>query len=395
MRGSLIKVTNLSPDTVATFKKNEFRWRLILSLGRDPATGKWKQKWVTFHGTKTKAEAKLRELVHQIDNGEFVEPSKLSVGEYLEKEWLPKVKAKCSARTYRSYRNIVETHISKSTLGRIPLQQVRPSDVEHYHNTKSAALSGATLRVHHCVLTSALKLAKRDKRVRENAAREAGMPGRKREQRELRAWNEDEARKVLVAAKTRSTQTALFFAVALDSGARKGELQGLKWSDLDLTSGEMKIERQLLKGGPEPEFGPTKTGQMRSVHLGDHTVALLREHKREQAELKMANRLHYQDHGLVFGQTYEHQGQLGTPLPLATIDRMLAKLIEETGVRTISVHGLRHTCATLLLAAGVQPHVVQQRLGHTDISTTLGIYAHVLPSQQADAAAKLGTMLHG
>jgi integrase len=394
MRGSLVKA-KLSAATMATFKKNEFRWRLIISLGRDPTTGKWRQKWVTFHGTKTKAQEKLRELTHQVDNGEFVEPSKLTVGEFLEKEWLPKVKVKRSARTYRSYRNVVETHISKSVLGRIPLQRLTPSDVEHYHNTNSTKLSGATLRVHHCVLTSALNLAKRDKRVRENAAHEAGMPGQKRVQRELRAWDKHETQKVLTAAKTCSAQTAAFFATALDSGARKGELQGLKWTDVDLTTGEMKIERQLLKGGPEPEFGPTKTRKARTLTLSEPTVALLKEHKREQAELKMANRLHYQDHGLVFAQTYEHQGQLGTPLPAMTIDRMLERLVKDTGVRRITVHGLRHTSATLLLAAGEQAHVVQRRLGHESISTTLDIYASVLPSQQQGAAARLGSMLYG
>jgi integrase len=375
---------------------------MILSLGRNPMTGKWRQKWVTFHGTKTQAQAKLRELVGQVDKGEFIEPSKLTVGEYLEKTWLPEVKRHVRARSYTSYRNVVETHILKSSLARIPLQQLKASDVRHYRNTKleePTALSRATLRVHNSVLVQALDTAVEDGCVRHNVAlmrRKKGSSGRKPDRRRPKAWDQHEAQKVLAVAKTLGAQTAAFFAIALDSGARKGELQGLKWTDLDLTAGTMLIERQLLKAGPEPEFGPLKTDQVRtSLQLGEQTVVLLKEHKREQAELKMANRLHYQDHGLVFAQTYEHQGQLGTPLPVATIARMLDRLIEETGVSRITVHGLRHTCATLLLAAGEQVHVVAQRLGHTQPTTTLLIYAHALPSQQKGAAAKLGTMLHG
>src|SRR5262245_30649582 len=120
MRGCLQKA-KLSAKTMQSFKKGEFRWRIILSLGRDPVTKKWRQRWVKVHGTKTKAEAKLRELTGQVDRGEFVEPSKLTVGQYLEGEWLPKVKAKHCARTYEVYRNAVQSHILKSDIAKIPL----------------------------------------------------------------------------------------------------------------------------------------------------------------------------------------------------------------------------------------------------------------------------------
>jgi integrase len=169
---------------------------------------------------------------------------------------------------------------------------------------------------------------------------------------------------------------------------------------LDLASGALRIERQLLTGGAkQPVFGPTKTRKPRTLDLSGETLALLREHKREQSELKLANRLQYNDHGLVFAQAWEHHGSrhsaLGAPLADNTILRIVEGLIRETRVRRITVHGLRHTSATLLLQAGVQPHVVQQRLGHSGIGTTLNLYAHVLPAMQADAAARRGALLHG
>jgi integrase len=122
---------------------------------------------------------------------------------------------------------------------------------------------------------------------------------------------------------------------------------------------------------------------------------VLKEHKREQAELKLANRLHYSDHGLVFAQTFEHEGKLGTPLTVATIAWTLEKLIRSTKVRRISVHGLRHTSATLALASGVPSKVVRQRLRHSTIGTTLDLYAHPLESQHQDAASRIGATLYG
>jgi integrase len=131
------------------------------------------------------------------------------------------------------------------------------------------------------------------------------------------------------------------------------------------------------------------------LSLSEKTITALKDHKREQAELKLANRLDYSDHGLVFAQTFEHEGKLGTPLTVSMIWWMLEKLIRSTKVRKISVHSLRHTSATLALASGVPSHVVQQRLGHSTISTTINLYAHPLASQHQDAATRIGATLYG
>lgn len=114
----------------------------------------------------------------------------------------------------------------------------------------------------------------------------------------------------------------------------------------------------------------------------------------------MRNRTAYHDFGLVFAKEREdvrtRSETLGQPLQLNNLgQRQYAKLIAEAGVRRIKFHGLRHTCATLLLQAGQPVHVVAQRLGHSKVEMTLNIYAHVLPDMQQDAAAKLGSLLHG
>jgi len=128
-------------------------------------------------------------------------------------------------------------------------------------------------------------------------------------------------------------------------------------------------------------------------------VELLRAHKAHQAEVKMRSRTTYHDHGLVFAKEWSDVGrrtaELGNPLQANNLgQREYARLIRDAGVRRIKFHGLRHTSATLLLDAGVPPKVVQERLGHKQIATTLDIYAHVLPSMQREASERLAAVLH-
>jgi integrase len=382
-------------------------YSLIIDLGYqpDPVTGKpkRKQKWHTFRGNRKDAEKKLNELLTALDHGTYVDSSKLTLGEWL-KEWLDVAikPPRCRPSTYTRYKGIIDNDLLKAPIASMLLQKLRPTHIEQYY--ADAKVSASTLTLHHAILHRALRKATKDRLISSNPA--SDLDGRPRVRRECRddarkhAWTADEARTFLAAAKAAGPRPAAFYALALDSGARKGELCGLRWSDVDLDVGKIRIVQQLLTPGPQPKFGPTKTGSVRSVSLAPATIELLKTHKKHQAELKLANRPTYHDFGLVFAKEWSDIGTrhetLGQPLQANNLgQKEYAKLIRAAGVRPIKFHGLRHTCATLLLQAGRPVHVVSERLGHSKVSMTMEVYAHVLPDMQQEAAATLGILLHG
>jgi len=391
-------------------QRHKGSWSLVVDVGRevDPATGlsKRKQKWVTFHGTKKEAENALSKMVQDVYRGEFVEPSRRTLGEWLA-EWVDKA-IKPPARTpraYETYRSVISRHLTPA-LGGLPLQGLKAADLKRYYDEKGQGarpLDPSTLEQHHTILHSALQAAVLEGLVQRNVAKlVVGKPHAPRDRADARqhCWAADEARAFLAAAKAAGPQAAAFYALALDTGMRRNELAGLQWKDLDLVNARVTIERQLATGGSAPTFGPVKGKVARTIEISLETVALLRQHRGHQAELRLRNGEHYRDRGLVFAKEWgevqqQRRDHLGDPLAVNNIgQREFGRLTKTAGVRRIKFHGLRHTCATLLLQAGVPAHVVQRRLGHKKIEITLNVYAHALPAQQQDAAARLAAMLH-
>jgi integrase len=381
-------------------------WSIILDLGYepDPVTGKLrrKQKWHTVRGTRKQAEDRLTDLLKDVKDGTYVDASKITLGEWL-REWFAAAKPRFRPSTADRFEGIITKSLMTAPIAKLLLQKVRSTHLEQYYG--GSTVSASTLTLHHTILHQALRKAAKDRLIVTNPAADLDhkprrTPEKATEGAQAHAWTASEARAFLAAAGAAGTQPAAFYALAIDSGARKGELCGLLWANVDLDAGKIRVVQQLLKPGAEPTFGPTKTGRPRTITLGSETVELLRAHRKHQRELMMANRTTYRDLGLVFAKEWsdlQRAGEmLGYPLQINNLgQREYAKLIKVAGVRPIKFHGLRHTCATLLLQAGTPIHVVSERLGHSKVSMTMEVYAHVLPDMQQQAAAALGALLHG
>jgi len=198
----------------------------------------------------------------------------------------------------------------------------------------------------------------------------------------MRVWSVEDAAKVLASAKGDDLEALWYLAIT--TGMRRGEILGLRWSDVDLEAATLSVRRTLSRGATSRlEAGEPKTlAGRRRVALPTSTVERLRQHKTKQKTLWLAVGSGYADREIVFATVN------GTPIHPNTLTRAYDKIIESANVPRIRFHDLRHTSATLLLASGEHPKVVQERLGHASISETLDRYSHVSADMQQRAAER-------
>jgi integrase len=369
-------------------RKGDRKWLVRVFLGRDGQTGQKRYFSKQITGTKKDAQNYLNKVLHSIDDGVFVAPSKDTVGEYLD-EWLKNsARQKWSDRTYRDYTNQIDRHV-RSSLGLRKLSALQPLDIQELYTTMAVkGLSPRSIQIIHNILNSALKQAVKWRLLSRNPAQYVDRP--KQVRREMMAFSPEEASRFLEAARHDTYYT--FFSLALDTGARPSELLALQWKDIDLEQATVTIQRTL----DYPEYGgvfqfiePKTSRSRRQIRISSTNILNLREHRRIQSELRLKAGPNWHNFDLVFSTSE------GKPIQRRNILRRHFKpILKKAGLSTtLNLYSLRHSCATLLLTAGVNPKIVSERLGHASIVLTLDTYSHVLPSMQQAAADKLENLL--
>lgn len=356
-------------------------------LGRDE-NGKQTFHTHTVRGKKDDAEAYLTEKLRELDLGIFVEPSKMSLEAYFDK-WLSTVAMqRVREATYTSYEYHLEKYV-EPTLGKTKLSDVKPLHIQNlYAAMQKQGIGARTVRYVHSVLTSALKHAVKWNLISRNPCEAVDLPRMKR--REMLAFSKEDAVKFVKAAK--DDLHGIVFIFALITGMRPSEYLGVKWSDIDFDKGNVNVQRTLVwrKGGGWYFGEPKTTRSRRSIPLPSSLIQSLREHKRHQAERRLKLGAKWHNNDLVFcldGKPLHHRN---------LAQRNFVSILKSAGLREdFRLYDLRHSCATLLLAAGENPKVVSERLGHADITLTLNVYSHVLPDMQQAATDKLEKMLFG
>ena len=253
---------------------------------------------------------------------------------------------------------------------------------------QSETISTETVLTYHRVLRDMLELARKKKLVKYNEADDATLP--KRQTKEAMTLQPEQIDLLLEEVSREGTMWQALIHCYLVTGARRGELAGLTWNDLDLSAQTITIDHARLYTPGEGSYnGPTKTKQTRYTKLPEQTIDLLRRWKREQAEMAMASGDAWERTGYVF------TGLTGQPLHPDSISKHIHNLSIKTGLDGLHTHTLRHTAASVLIGAGVDVVTVAGQLGHGDASTTTKIYAHAIERNKAKAADALGGIIYG
>ena len=368
---------------VITKGKNNHLVRVFLGTNAD---GRRRYHNKVIRGTKKEALQYQTSVLSDLDRGTFIEPSKETLNEYLDR-WLNTSAApRLRERTLRDYRSLLARYV-RPVLGHKMLPAVMPLDIQDlYTSMLESGLSPRTIRYTHAVLSSALKQAVKWQLLPRNAAEYVDLPRQKRT--EMYAMSKDEVASFLATAK--EDRWGTLFLLAVTTGMRPGEYMGLQWKDVNLDEGMIHVNKSLVRNKSEWRFDEPKTAKSRrTVKLAPTVVKSLRAHRSKQAAERLRAGIRYQDYDLVFAT------DTGQPLESRNlIKRHFKPVLKQAGLReTIRLYDLRHTCATLLLAAGEHPKIVSEMLGHASNQLTLDTYSHVLPDMQQGAVAKLEDML--
>ena len=389
MQGSLVK------------RGKKGLYSVVLHLReKDPATGRDRVKWIaTGTSSKREAEKLMAQLLVEYNSGSGVPIARGSspvLKDYLA-EWMDTKAKRLRSSTAASYRSVVRTRLIPN-LGNRHLVDLQPQMLETYLlrelesprlDRRKEALSPSYVAYEANVLRAALADAVRWGLLSRNPMERVELPRMHR--REPRYFTPEQTAMFLEEAERTSRYFALYI-LAIRCGLRIGEIAALRWEDIDLENAVVRVRHSLNFKVKPAVVGPTKTGRARTVDIGQATVDALRRHRNAQRKIRLVMGSGWNDEGWVFTTgTGRHIWR--EEIKRADFDPICARL----GLPKIRLHDLRHTMATLMLAQGVHPKVVQERLGHSSIAMTMDTYSSVLPGLQREAAELIerATRIHG
>jgi integrase len=349
----------------------------------DAIDGKRRQLRKGGYPNKTTAKEALADVQRRMANGEQVGGS-ITVSEYLKDWFRAKEAAGRKPSTLAQYQDLMLRFLEPQ-LGKVKLADLRAVHVEAMLASMEAEGRGiVTRRRTVAVLSSALGSAVKRRLVPWNVCQQLELPPERTERRPV--WDAGQAQKFL--AHVGKDRLAVLWRLYCLRGLRRGEALALAWEDVDLETGTLWIHRNLGEVDGKLTWGTPKTvNGTRSVAVDPLTVTELRSHRRRQATEKLALGAAYDDQNLVFA------AENGRPIWPGSVSARFHVLSDAAGLPRIRLHDLRHSAASLALAAGVDLKTVSSNLGHSGISITANLYAHVLPSTARAAADSVAAMV--
>jgi integrase len=366
--------------------RGERTWLVRVFMGRDAESGKRKYHNKTIHGTLRDAQAYLNRSQRERDLGMFFEPTRMSLDQYLDKWLETAAKPKLRAKTHRDYEALLKRYV-RPELGTRSVSKIEPLDIQTlYCSMQERGLSARTVRFTHAVLRASLHQAVKWRLIPVNPAESVDLP--RQAKGEIQVLTPQQARDFLEAAK--QDRYSVLFALALTTGMRPSEYLALKWPDIDCRKGTVSVTRTLepIKGGGW-QFADTKRARSRRViKLQDWVLELLKTQRSTAPKEAPGSGVPAEAADLIFTNT---NGNALNERNLVL--RNFQSILDRAKLPRIRLYDLRHTAATLALAAGVPAKVVSEQLGHASVAFTLDTYSHVLPHMQDAAAAQVEALL--
>ncbi len=384
----------------SVYKRKDGKWVGQITVGRYD-DGRLKRKTV-YGNVKKEVNQKLNEIQNQINTGKFIDKNDITLSEWMY-SWLNKRENSISEKTWNCYESIIRCHIippfNNWQGGKIKLQNLTTGNIQNLINDKfkngrmtkekktKPELSTRTIEYIHLTLNLALKQAVKEKEIYDNPAEYVELPQDNKEKQYI-TLSLEELKNFFKTIKDDKFFTLIFLAIR--TGLRRGEILGLKWSDINFETGILNVNQQVKseKGNLILSNKLKSKKSKRPIVLDQFTLQLLLKHKEEQNKKQIKNEIN-NELNLMF---CKEDGQLINPLYFT---KYFGKLLKKHNLKHIRLHDLRHTFATISLEIGIPHKVVQEMLGHVDIGTTMNAYSHVTLDIQKIASDKLGEIFKG
>ena len=366
-------------------KRKDGRWEGRYTAGHDPTTGQPIYKHV-LGKTQAEVKEKLKRAIEETRGLDIVKAGRYTLGQWMDVWFENYAKLKVRPSSHQTYKGYINNHI-KPYVGSIPLSKLTSLDLQKLYKmlltegridrieskNQPKGLSAKTVRNINQIISSALNLAKEQKLLFSNPADACALP--RVEHREMKTLPVEQLTSFLREAK--ETGVYEMYYIELATGLRRGELLGLKWDDIDMVNGTIRVQRQVARIDGEIVKAPLKTkNSYRNVSIGPDAIEVLKEQKKKVGDSE-----------------YVFPSPNGGPISPDSVLNMLHRVLERAGLPKIWFHDLRHTFATLALQNGVDIKTVSGMLGHFSAGFTLDTYAHVTTSAQKEAAQTMGNIL--
>ncbi|MEF9990613.1 MAG: tyrosine-type recombinase/integrase [Romboutsia sp.] len=348
---------------------------------KDEKTGKNKQRNMGSFEKKRDASKKLTELKDTIFKEDFNTPSDILVESFIL-DFLEKYKENISITTYNYYIRICKKYIIP-TLGRYKVEDLRPIDIQNYIDDLVGILSPQTIKIHINILNLAFKKAYRLRLIRENIVDCVEVPKNKKFKNSI--YNKEDLLELLEKSKGTSLEVPIFLASGL--GLRISEILGLTWNNIDFNQNTVTIEKISVRNNGEVTLKDPKTeSSERTISAPNEILSLLKDYKKNQIQQKLKGEIRNNMNLLFFDKNEK-------PIAQDVLSKKFNKFLQANELEHIRFHDLRHSHVTLLINSKVPIRVISERVGHSNINTTLSIYSHVLKEMDIEASDKISETL--